>query len=323
MLRTGSDKPTDPDEASAAADAPGGLALPPVKPGDPAASAVQAALASGLHWLRVNEPGAREGAEDGVHHLRTTTRRLRTALSLYRDLTDSALADRLADELKWLGGQLGGVRDLDVLTARLRSVAQDMGTAGTLSPLFESLGHRHDEASVSLREALRSDRYTTLIGLLTESIGATPTTDAAWEPCRDALPPLVDRVWQHLRKAGEALTPESPDDDFHEVRKRAKRARYAAEAVVDVLDSGPAAGASRFARRVRRVQDVLGEHQDAVIAASEIHKVAAAHPDLGPFNLAAGRLLEHELRAAADSRDRFFDVWDDLERKKALRWLKP
>jgi hypothetical protein len=68
---------------------------------------------------------------------------------------------------------------------------------------------------------------------------------------------------------------------------------------------------------------VLGTHQDAVVAATEICNVAAAHPELGPFNFAAGRLLEREQRAAAETRAAFFGAWDGLDRKKVVRWLKP
>jgi len=316
MLRN--EGPQKPDKADG-----NDLDLPRVRPDDPAAAAVQAALAEGLHWLKVNHPVACEGGVEGVHRLRTTTRRLRSALDLFRGLTDSAWADRLGDELKWLAGKLGDVRDIDVLIARFENAAKETGGAEALGPLFDWLRGRHAVASEALREALRGERYTTLTTALAGSLGAIPHDDSAWEPCRTALPPLVDDVWKRLKRAGRALRPDDPDEDFHEVRKRAKRARYAAEAVGGALDPGPADDARRFARRAKDVQDVLGAHQDAVVAAAEICRAAADHPDLGPFNFAAGQLLEHERRAAAESRDQFFDVWDDLDRKKIVRWLKP
>jgi CHAD domain-containing protein len=308
------------DGQGADADGPAG---PEVKPDDPAASAVRATLAVGLHWLHVNEGPARAGDTEGVHHLRTTTRRLRSALGLFRDLTEPAWADALADELKWLAGLIGAVRDLDVLTGRLRAGADEEGTSGSLGPLFDALAARHAAASGALRDALGGERYAALSARLAESPSAVPLGDDAWEPCRDALPPLVDAAWKRLKRAGRALGRDDPDEDFHEVRKRAKRARYAAEAVGGALEPGPSAAAHRFAGRARDVQDVLGEHQDAVVAASLVREQAAAHPDLGPFNLASGLLLARESRAAADSRDRFFDAWDDLDRKKLVRWLKP
>jgi CHAD domain-containing protein len=296
-----------------------------VRPDDPAADAFRAALADGLYWLGVNAPRARSGDAEGIHHLRTTTRRLRSALELFRDLTDADRADRLAEELKWLGGLLGAVRDLDVMTERFRTAAKaaGCGAAEALAPLFEELGERHEAASEAFRQALTSERFEHLVVELTEAAAGMPFKEAAREPCRSALPPLVRKAWKRLKREGRALEPDSPDEAFHEVRKRAKRARYAAEAVQNALDPGPADDARRFAKRARRVQDILGAHQDAVVAAYELRKAAEARPQLGPFNFAAGRLLEREERTAASSRDEFFDIWWKLDRKKVVRWLKP
>ncbi len=135
------------------ATAPTKLDLPRVRPDDPAAAAVQAALGTGLFWLRRNQPLACQGVEEGVHHLRTTTRRLRSALDVFRPLTDPDWVDRFADELKWLADVLGEVRDLDVLTARLQSAAAELELNGSLVPLFESLRERHEQASSALRGA--------------------------------------------------------------------------------------------------------------------------------------------------------------------------
>ncbi len=292
-----------------------------IQPDDPAALAVRTSLAEGLKWLLVNESVARSGDSIGVHHLRTTTRRLRTALKLFATLIESTNIESLSDDLKWLAGLLGDVRDLDVLADRFRTGSH--GQTDALAPLFMTLSARHAAASDVLQAALRSDRYESIKDRLAATLDAIPVSGDGAGPCRSALPPRVARLWKSLRKGGRALQPESPDTDFHEVRKLAKRARYAAESIVDALDSSTASDARRFIRRARAVQDVLGVHQDSVIAADEVFASAADHPDLGPFNFAAGRLLEHHRRAADDSRAAFFDAWDALDRKKVVRWLKP
>ena len=294
-----------------------------VEPDDPAASAVHAALASGLHWLRVNQPSAIGGDVEGVHHLRVTTRRLRSALSTFGGLLDSAWADRLALELKLLGKKLGDVRDLDVLRARFSFHADATGTADNLAPLFSEIDRRHATASGALCEEIQGERFKSLLNVLEEGLTSLPLTDDAWQPCRDALPPLVEGTWKILRRQARALTPADPDADFHRVRKQSKRARYATETVKDALDPASASDAARFAKNARKVQDVLGLHQDAIVAANLIRQAARDHPDLGPFNFAAGQILERETREAVEARARFFEVWLELDRKKNLRWLKP
>ncbi len=108
---------------------------------------------------------------------------------------------------------------------------------------------------------MRSPRYLALLDHL---------VDAAREPAL-ALDADVDdlelagfarRPWRKLRKAVDALGDDPSDHELHRVRIRAKRARYASEAVAPVFGKR----AREFARAMAAVQDVLGEHQDAVVA---------------------------------------------------------
>ncbi len=299
--------------------------IPHARPGDPAAVAARSALAVGLHWLRVNDPQARAGEVEGVHHLRTTTRRLRSTLRLFSPLIDPSWSqrDHLEDEMKWLASLLGGVRDVDVLRDRLSDAGRELHASEALAPLFADLDQRHAAASEALGSALQSDRYQALVVLLADASVLLPLTDQAKAPCRDALPALVREAWKALRRDARVLRDDAPDEEFHEVRKRAKAARYAAEAVRKSLGRGAGREAKRFAQLARRVQDVLGVHQDSVVASGVIRQAASSHPQLGGFNFAAGRLLQVQLRAADESRAEFFRVWPDLDRKKVARWLKP
>ena len=100
------------------------------------------------------------------------------------------------------------------------------------------------------------------------------------------------------------------------MRRRAKQARYAAEAVE------PAFGkpARDFARALTDVQDVLGEHQDGVVAAAWLRTAARQVHD-GHAAFVAGELvaLEHETALAA--RRAWPAVWQRASRKKHHQWL--
>ncbi len=294
--------------------------VPAISSSDPAAVAVQLFLVVGYHRLRAMEEPARQGEVEGVHRLRTATRRLRSDLRTFRGLLEAGWAEPIESELKWLGELLGGVRDLDVLQSRLAQAAGE--SAGTLAPLFDSLAQRHTQASSALHSGLLSPRYARLIERLADAAERPALGDDAQEPCRTALPPLVGKAWVRLKKPARRIVADSPDEDLHEVRKRAKRARYAAESVAVALDESVADAAARFARRATALQDILGEHQDAVVACAEIQRVAEAHPHAGPFNFAAGRLMEKQAVAADAARGEFFKAWDRLDRKKNRRWFK-
>src|SRR5262245_44331743 len=60
--------------------------------------------------VRVDEP-------DAVHQMRVATRRLRSALREFAELLDPTVIGDLDEELRWLAGVLGEVRDIEVLRA--------------------------------------------------------------------------------------------------------------------------------------------------------------------------------------------------------------
>ena len=99
------------------------LAFPRVKPDDPVGHVILAALRGAVSRLAARDPDARRGDAEGIHGLRTATRRLRSELGALEDLIDRHWREPIEGELKWLAGLLGGVRDLDVLTARLHKAA--------------------------------------------------------------------------------------------------------------------------------------------------------------------------------------------------------
>ena len=64
--------------------------------------------------------------ENVVHTTRVAVRRLRSTIRVFADLFDVPQAGALEDELVWWAGLLGEVRDLDILTARLLDLLDDL-----------------------------------------------------------------------------------------------------------------------------------------------------------------------------------------------------
>jgi CHAD domain-containing protein len=302
------------------------LALPRVGPNDPAGHAVYAALREAILRIAASEADAKRGDAEAIHRVRTTTRRLRSELDALGSLVDKVWHEQTEEELRWLAGQLGGVRDLDVLMARLKKAAQEIDPTGSsqvsLTPLFETLEARHARAAQALNDALRSDRYRSLVAALQHAAERPALTEAASEPCRAALPPAAATAWRRLKRGGRDLRRSDPDEEFHQLRKRAKRVRYTSELIAPVMGRSVANAAGRFIQLVTQVQNALGEHQDAVVAGQEIEQVLAEHPDETGFVQTATRLLESQNNAAEDARGAFFKIWAKLDRKKIRRWMK-
>jgi CHAD domain-containing protein len=281
---------------------------------------VRRAIASSVDRLVTFDPAARVGEDpEGVHQARVATRRLRSDLRTFRSLLDEQWSAELSDELRWLGDVFGVVRDADVLFDRLVAKVELL-PAVDREPAKRILDHlRSDQerGRDQMLRALRSDRYDRSLDRLILA-AARPRFLLRVDDTDDAtvLRDIVRKPWSKLAAAVDALGADPPDLELHGVRIRAKRARYAAEAVV------PAFGkpARAYARAVTELQDVLGEHQDAVVAAEWLRRAAAATGDESA-GFAAGQLAAIEYTAAEESRRVWPDAWRRAKRKRLRGWL--
>ena len=90
---------------------------------------------------------------DSVHAMRVACRRMRSTLQSFRALLDRERTDAVVAELRWLAGELGGARDLEVQEERIgRAVgdpaARDRARAGRRAGA-RFFGRRRAEASAT------------------------------------------------------------------------------------------------------------------------------------------------------------------------------
>ncbi|SHM30638.1 CYTH and CHAD domain-containing protein [Cryptosporangium aurantiacum] len=287
-----------------------------------AADAIAFVLRRSARRLLDYDVRVRRDEKDAVHQARVCCRRLRSDLRTFGPLIDAEWAAPLDAELRWLAAALGGPRDAEVLRARLRSTAEtdplaplDAAVIGRIDAI---LGDRQRRALTNLDAALTSDRYPALLDLLIETVRTPETAELARQRAVWVLPAMVEVVWDKLATKAGKLTLDDPDDTWHASRIRAKRARYASEAVAPVIG----ASATRLAKACAEVQEVLGEHQDAAIAADEWRDIALAHADDTELVITCGRLIERERAAVRESRARFAPVWERTDRPKLTGWLR-
>lgn len=304
--------------ASAAPDVP---PASKVRRGDPAAALVAEAVRDGVRRLLSEDPRLRLGRDDAVHQLRVACRRLRSDLATFAPLLVPASVDDVRTELAWLADRLGAARDLEVLRERLAATFR----VDPLAPLDDAafarldalLADREQGALEQAGRALTEPRYVELLTAVVTLAADPPTTQAAQEPASTVLPAVVGAVVTDLDAAVERLSLRASDVRWHKARIRAKRARYAAEAAAVALgDQAAATG-----RAMAAVQSVLGDHQDAAVAADAVLAVAQAHPDDPVLVLLCGRLAERERAAVRDARARFGPVWKAAGKASVRRWL--
>ena len=268
---------------------------------------------------------ARHDEPDGVHKMRVATRRLRSALATFRPLFDRQVTDPIRDELKWIAGELGGARDAEVLRTRLlvelAAEADDL-VLGPISARIEAeLLADHRKAHDALVESLRSERYFRLLDRLDELTAAPPFTPVADGRAGKVLTKRVRKSYARVETLVSAGAPEDDahrDEWYHEIRKSAKRLRYAAESVT------PAFGepAEALAGAAEQLQEVLGEHQDSVVARAALRELGVRMYLDGDNAFTIGRLHALEQTRGDEAIEQFESAWATLSDKQMLRWLR-
>ena len=286
---------------------------------DMAGAAARAVVAFHLRVFVREEAGVRAGEVEPVHQLRVATRRLRATLRLFAPvLSASALALVNAD-LAWLGREIGGVRDLDVLAeaVKMRGRRLPPSLRRALEPLEDTIRDRRVVTHGRLLEALDGPRRRTLLTRLS-ALSVAPAREPQPVRLGNLAPDLIAPVRRAMVDAGRRLDAKRADAEaLHQLRVRVKRLRYALETVRGL-------GGKQLTKtlgRLERLQAFLGAHQDAVTQVAWLRAWAetAAAP---PATLVAAGALVQELTQRARRRSRRFSrAWQRVDRRSLDRGL--
>jgi CHAD domain-containing protein len=292
-----------------------------VDPKSTAGQLVTAFLRTHVRALMAQDPRVRQDLPDAVHQMRVAARRLRSGLKTFKTLVDQEWATGVRDELRWLASSLGEVRDTEVLLARFVKQLEQLPdadlTARAVHAVETRLQSSLDHGAEDIRAALTSQRYLKLLDTVVAGAQAPPLTAEADGKAGDVLPPLARTAWRKLAKALDHVDEGTPDEELHQARILAKQARYTCEACALAFGKP----AKRLATEITRLQDVLGEHQDAVVAAETVERMAGEPRAARDLVFSLGVLYTVQLDAAADARSQLETVWQEVDRQRYRRWL--
>jgi CHAD domain-containing protein len=161
-----------------------------------------------------------------------------------------------------------------------------------------------------LLSALRSERYSQLLDAIEGKLTATPLPNSTI-----SLREVAGDEFRKLRKTVRALGKEPTDAALHATRIRGKRARYAAE----LAELAVGKRAASFVRKAKAFQDVVGDHQDAVVAEEKIRALLTRAGGTRT-GFAAGRLIELQRARRREARAAFSSVWAALNRSGRQAW---
>ncbi|WP_346957855.1 CHAD domain-containing protein [uncultured Arthrobacter sp.] len=288
--------------------------------------------------LRRRAPGVLARQPDDVHQMRVAARRLRSLLASGRPLFEAGAVEPLRDELRWLSGLLGAARDPGVVHARLTALLAQEPEALRFGPAALRIDEELDSLAAAGFDAaldgLRSERYTRLLAALEDFLSDAPAAPKATGAPGAGIGRLVAKDQRRLARAVASLPPadddggtrgggSAPDEDgapgdggptrdagLHEVRKAAKRLRYSAE-LAATLTAGKKRHRrlKRLAKSARKIQQLLGLHQDSVVARERLAELGGRALRSGENGFSYGRLHANEESLAAASERAFLKLW--------------
>ncbi len=278
-----------------------------------AAQAMSAILTSLLDSMEANLPGTiRDIDTEFLHDLRVAVRWTRSALKLCGDALPGGLASEFKPEFRWLGDLTTPTRDLDVFLLGYQDMAAGLvgGSEADLVPFHDFLTASRAGAHRRLVAGLHSARFSRLRGnwraALADVRPAGRLTAAALADVKIAA------AHRSALRTGRVITPTSPAETLHDLRKRCKELRYVVEMFGSLHDR---AQLSQAVRELKALQDCLGEFQDADVQRAEIRGMAdqMLASGCGPVQtlLAMGEIVAglavRQSRARAQFAGRFAD----------------
>ena len=309
----------------------------------PAGAAAAAILLRLLDTIDANVAGVLADTDtEFLHDLRVSVRRTRSALKLFGDAISGVSASELAffaGEFKWVGDLTTPTRDLDVHLLDFEETARGLAAAkpDDLEPFRAYLEQRRRKEFRALVRGLRSARFTALTSQWRARLVAAG--EKAAEPARKGRSRSVRShetagllamertrtTFTRVAKRGAAITPDSPAESLHDLRKRCKELRYALEFFAPLHDP---AGYAKVIADLKRLQDCLGEFQDTEVQIGEIRALAAAMLAAGEAPavtlLAMGEItagLAARQRAARADFERRFAAFADVEGQRRMSAL--
>lgn len=268
-----------------------------------------------LHLLQ-SLPAAEDGRNpEGVHQLRVSLRRLRSALDLMRSVGALGNLDALRSETRWLAQGLSAARDWDVFQLdTLPAIAKACPSVTGFDALARVAAERQAEAYRKARNALDDRRCALfLIGLggWIETRGwrngvAPEDLGRLAEPAVNFAERVLAEQHAKVLKRGRRFKSLTADE-LHRVRLATKRLRYLSEFLLPLYEDRKSA--RKFARRLAGLQEELGVFNDMAVTASLLDGLGAEDRD---STIAAAAIAGWQARSSIGVQQALQDSWRDF-----------
>jgi len=262
------------------------------------------------HYFQMlqHDPGTRLGRDsEALHQMRVATRRMRAILRAVRSFLAPEWTEHVRQELGWVGSSLGEVRDWDVLLESFRQNFHDLSSQEQRS--FQSILHKFEDqrsiARAKLLEELRSDRYLNLLNHFEDSLTHLP-----FQPSPLTITELARKAFHKVQDFVNTSNRLFPKSELHRTRILLKRSRYAIELAEPLLGKR----AKRFLQQAKHMQDLLGQHQDAVVAEQRLLALKQHSRGTG-IAYVTGLMVERLRNQQSQVYQQIPEQWEKLEKQ--------
>lgn len=265
-----------------------------------------------------------------LHDFRVAVRRTRAMLSNAKRVIPPDVLEPARADFAWLGQITGPSRDLDVYQIEWPTYVDglDATAIAALDPVRVHLQNERETAHGQLTDELSGARARDVFTRWSAWLDNPMASDAdrppaAGQPLGVFVATRIRRAHHTMIERGRSITPDTPADVLHELRKDAKKLRYLIECFGGLYE--PSAR-KPFVQRLKSLQDNLGEHQDAEVHVTQLRDVSSTIAITAPLTtvLATGQLVERMEQRRLASRAEFaerFAAFDTPATQKALEAL--
>ena len=253
---------------------------------------------------------------EGVHQLRVSLRRIRTALSLFKTYLPPDICTWLDSETSWLMDTFGTARNIDVfLSETLANVESDFPADEELLEIRRVAEIHREKCYYSVRQTLDHFRFNSFLlrlGLLGKGPQLSSPSFGNSEELNRPLVDLADRflnkLYKRVRKLGRQLESASTEER-HKLRIAVKKLRYTAEFCSSLYGKKKT---STIIKLLKRLQTNLGAANDVTVAEhllSELINDADPKADQDKLQRARGKILGWHRHAQQEEQAHLIEQW--------------
>lgn len=245
-----------------------------VDPMDPADTALGQVLSNHLQAaLKAQEDFLTDPQAENLHQYRVSLRRLRSLVSFCRPLLKGKGYDKVRQNLRKLGLDLGRLRELEVLLDNLKKGATQKELSEQPSSLEEVLLLIQNQERKEVLAKITGGKHTRVMLRVWAWLWSNPWKGSAHN---DSLGEFVSK---RLREWAMGMYKDGEGEDFqdpytvHELRIRSKKMRYALEQFKNLGTEN----AMEIISHLKEFQDLLGAYNDVYRNEELIRGLLASH----------------------------------------------